>query len=149
MGSSGLRWDGDMAGRGVADAGLLAPYLAALLEAARESGWVAEEPDQHLLPRLLAALEAGVDGLSLVSWRIDAGALELTISKSDGFGPRQTRGAIFRLLGAVAETVTFVRELDNSGQRRFEVCTGTLDGDGPFSGHGHVLRFVVDETAAS
>jgi hypothetical protein len=49
----------------------------------------------------------------------------------------------------VAESVTFVRELDDSGRRRYEVCTGTLDGDSPFSGHGHVLRFVVDETAPS
>jgi len=144
-----LRWDGDKRGRGVADALTLAPHFAALLEAARESGWVAEEPDQHLLPHLLPALEASGGGLSLVSWRIDAGGLELTLSKPDAFGPRQTRGAIFRLLGAVAESVTFVRELDDSGPRRYEVCTGTLEGDSPFAGHGHVLRFVVDETAQS
>ena len=143
-----MRWDGDEQRRDVADAGRLGPHLAALLEAAHEFGWVAEEPDRHLLPHLVATLEVAPKGLALISSRIDGGALELTLSKPEGMGHREIRGAIYRLLGAVAESATFVRELVEPESRRYEACTGTLKGDGPFAGHGHVLCFVIPDAGA-
>jgi len=138
-----MRWEGDERLRGVAGTGGVGPDLATLMVAAGTAGWISEEPDQHLLPHLLAALETATDKLSLVSWRIDGASLELTLSCPDGTSARETRGAIFRLLGTVAESTTFVRETVVDKARRYEVCTGTLDGDGPFAGHGHTLRFVV------
>ena len=138
-----MRWEGDERLRGVAKASGVGPDLATLIAAAGTPGWISEEPDQHLLPHLMAALETANDTLSLVSWRIDGAALELTLSSPDGISARETRGAIFRLLGTVAESTTFVRETVVDKARRYEVCTGTLDGDGPFAGHGHTLRFLV------
>jgi hypothetical protein len=138
-----LRWTGDEQERGVADAGRSVPNIAALLQAAQESGWVAEEPDRHLLPNLIAQLDPARPGLALTSWRIDDGALVLTLSRPESLSARETRSAIFRLLGSVAESATFIREFVEAGSRRYEICTGTLAGDGPFASHGHVLSIVV------
>jgi hypothetical protein len=56
----------------------------------------------------------------------------------------EVREAVYRLLGSVAETATYVR------QRRepptglsFEVVTGIVDGDAAFAPHGHTLSLHV------
>lgn len=144
-----MRWTGDEQQRGVTDAGRFVPDIAALLQAAEESGWVAEEPDRHLLPNLIAQLDTAGGGLALTSWRIDAGALVLTLSRPGGISARETRSAIFRLLGSVAESSTFVRELVEPGLQRYEICTGTLAGEGLFASHGHILSIVVREPGRS
>jgi hypothetical protein len=144
-----LRWTGDGQERGVADAGRSVPHIAALLVAAHESGWVAEEPDRHLLPNLIAQLDPGGPGLALTSWRIDGGALVLTLARPERLSARETRSAIFRLVGSVAESTTFIREFVEAGSRRYEICTGTLAGDGPFASHGHLLSIVVPEPGSS
>src|SRR5687768_1478367 len=54
------RWDTDERGRGVADGGWIAPDVRRLLDTLAEPGWVAEDPDIHLLPHLRRACqEAG------------------------------------------------------------------------------------------
>ena len=144
-----MRRTGDELQRGVTDAGRFVPYMAALLRAAQESGWVAEEPDRHLLPNLIAQFDAAAAGLALTSWQIDVGALVLTLSRPEGISARETRSAIFRLVGSVAESATFIREFVEPGSRRYEICTGTLAGDGAFASHGHILFIVVREPGGS
>jgi len=36
-----------------------------------------------------------------------------------------------------------MRESARDGAMVFDVVTGMLDGDGPYAGHGHLVRFVV------
>ena len=138
-----MRWEGDQRGRGVTDAGRLKVAFESFLKSTRESGWVAEEPEHHLLPPILDALKSGGNGLTMKSWRIDGGALELTLSRGKEMNHRGVRAAVFDIVGRVGESATFIRETVEAGGRRFEVCTGTLDGDGQFSGHGHLLCLLV------
>ena len=51
------------------------------------------------------------------------------------------------LLGTFAESNTHVREETRNGAIDFEITTGLLDSDGPFKGHGHVVRFHVAGSA--
>jgi hypothetical protein len=56
------RWDVDERGRGVADAGALAPGVRELVDALAIEGWVAEQPEAHLLPHIeRACREAGLE----------------------------------------------------------------------------------------
>src|SRR5688572_18333860 len=49
------RWGTDTQGTGVSNAIEAAPAVHRLLEAMADDGWVAEEPEHHLLPHLRAA----------------------------------------------------------------------------------------------
>jgi hypothetical protein len=51
------RWDGDVTGGGVGDAGAFADGADELVDSMRLADWVAEEPELHLLPHLRAACE--------------------------------------------------------------------------------------------
>lgn len=44
------RWDNDERLTGIADASAMEPQVSALLDAMARDGWVAEEPEAHLLP---------------------------------------------------------------------------------------------------
>lgn len=46
------RWDTDERGHGVASGEAFAANVSDLAEAMRDPGWVAEEPELHLLPHL-------------------------------------------------------------------------------------------------
>jgi hypothetical protein len=46
-------------------------------------------------------------------------------------------------VATIAETVTILHEPAVEQGRVLEVLTGSADGDGPFAGHGHTLRFSV------
>jgi hypothetical protein len=132
-----MRWDGDERGRGIGDATALAPGAEELVRALHERGWVAEDADAHLLPHLRAAVAELPLELVRADQRDDgAYVVELTWQGE----PRDLRGAraaVFSLLGAVAETATYVRQRRNDALE-FEVATGIL-GDGAVAPHGHVL----------
>jgi hypothetical protein len=108
---------------------------------------VAEAPDMHLLPHLrAAAAEAGSP------WRLGATSVEedgrYVIEVAWTAGPASrgaVRAAAFRLVGAIAEHSTHVRERRDGGRLEYEVTTGILDGDGPWRGHGHVVLFRIEE----
>lgn len=135
------RWDTDERGTGVRDATAFGEPVRRLLETVATPGWVAEEPEAHLLPHLEATVAER--DLALVDWRDDDGVLELTVSVGDR--PRQAqRAAAYALVAAIAEASTHIREVERDV---FEVITGMLPGDGSFATHGHVLR--VRTTAGS
>jgi len=145
---SGRRWDGDERGEGIADARPFAPGVEELLGATRRPGWVAEQPEVHLLPHLERACEslplqlldarASVDG----SFDVD---LRWT-GEAQRFG--DVRVAVFALVGSFAEPSTYVGQLRSESKEEgdslvFEIVTGFLEGQSSFTPHGHTVRVCV------
>ena len=138
------RWEDDERGTGVASAAPLTDDVATFLAAARDEGWVAEEPLLHLRPKLDAWLADADDR----PWR------DVTVTTD---GPwlvirgvwtadrrlRDLRADAYALLGSFAEGETFVRQRGTAWDRTvvFEVATGLPDAT--FAPHGHLVRLEV------
>lgn len=118
--------------------------------------WVAEEPEAHLLPHLERwCARPGAPLRILSATTAPDGCFEVALEWEGR--DRDLMGvcaACFGLLGAVAESGTYVRQrvpaeasgADGGGAApvaEFEVATGMLDPDTPFSSHGHTLRLRV------
>jgi len=139
------RWDGDVRGRGVADAAQLVPGASELVAAFQEPSWVAEQPDAHLRPHVEDWCRR--DGrLALTGASVDArGSYVLELDWHDEpAGAGQVRAAVFSLIGSFAESATYVRqrrpEYDGpSSSLAFEVGTGELAPTAGFDPHGHVV----------
>ena len=129
------RWDTDERGTGVRDAAAFAQPVRDLLDTLGRDGWVAEDPDAHLLPHLEAATAEA--GRSISSWANVDGVLEIVLRVRDEESRGARRAAAYRLVASIAEASTHVRELEPGV---FEVLTGMLPGDGSFATHGHVVR---------
>ena len=130
------RWDTDTRLAGVRDASEARDAVASLLGTLGRDEWVAEEPEVHLQPHLEAA--AAAYGVTLRRIADVDGALEVDIDAADR--PRlEQRSVVFALIGAIAESSTHVREVDDT----FEVVTGMLPGDGDFASHGHLVRIRI------
>ena len=140
------RWDPDERGIGVGDARAHLGRLEALRAAADEEGWVAEEPDAHLLPHILRHIGDGAP------WAVQA-----TSTEPDGTfvvelrwtGPADAgRGTIqiaaYALIGVVAEGMTVIAEIVDPRGLAFEVLTGMLADQTHFAPHGHTLRLRID-----
>ena len=132
------RWDNDERGHGMADGWAHVPYLRRLLEAMASPGWVAEDPDAHLLPKLSAACQEAGSPWTLLSTRLDGAVYELALAwDREGSGIGRLRADVNALIGSVAEGSGHIRQHMTDGEIRYEVTTGMLDGDSGFSGHGH------------
>ena len=124
------------------------------------SGWVAEDPDAHLLPHLERACEREALPFELLGAGVEEDAAYGVRLRWRG-DPRDLRGiraAAFALIGAVAESATYVRQrrvaadghvptdvdLPGAGDVLFEVATGMLEPDTSFATHGHVLLLRVE-----
>ena len=143
----GLRWDGDERGEGVGDATAFADGAADLVAAMRQPGWVAEEPEVHLLPHLQRACQTlpfEIEDMSLSAEK----SFDVRLRYSEhGRGVGHVRAAVFALLGSFAESATYVRQrrsgpAGNGETLLFEIVTGSLD-DGAFAPHGHTVRITV------
>jgi len=127
------RWDNDERFTGVRDALDAAPAVRALLDAMAQDGWVAEEPEHHLLPHLRrAAAELGAEIRSVDT--LD-GILELAIARGTR-GRGEAKALVFSLVGSIAEQSTHVRQEGDE----FLVASGSIGTDEPFAAHGHLLR---------
>ena len=108
------RWDNDERGVGIADAVALAPRVEALAAAARERGWVAEDPDLHFWPHLDRAINAAGSRWRLVRRHVDGdGTLVVEVAHDAVSGPgvvRPLRADAFALVGTLAESATFIEE---------------------------------------
>jgi hypothetical protein len=137
------RWDPDDRGIGVADARGHLPVLDALRAAAAEDGWVAEAPEDHLLPHIVAAAGEG-SPLDVIATRTTPdGTFELDARWIGEAAPGRAtlRAAAFALIGSVAEVSTVVHEARGPDDEAiFEVMTGQLPDDTAFATHGHTLR---------
>ena len=137
------RWDEDAHGVGVADARGWTPIVETLASLATADGWVAEEPEAHLLPHLAAA--ASGMPVAIRATRTDPdGTFAVDLEWLGDAAPSRAeiRAAVFGLVAAVAETVTVVREPPETRGRVVEILTGSADSEA-FAGHGHTLRFSV------
>jgi hypothetical protein len=134
--SSTRRWDTDTRGVGVGDASVALPAVERLATAMTTDGWVAEEPEAHLLPQLEAG--AATVGVTMNRTASSNGAFEIELAR-DGRTGAEMRMVTLALVSTIAEASTHVRQ---SAEAEFEVVTGMLPGDSPvFAPHGHVLRF--------
>jgi len=139
----GQRWEDDERGIGVGDARAWRPLIEELVGVSGEEGWVAEEPEAHLLPHLIAASAKGPLAIRRSSSQ-DDGTLEVDlvwVGPTDP-GRAEIRSALFDLLAVVAETVTVIHEPPADGGRVLEALTGVRPG-GAFATHGHMLRLRV------
>ena len=141
----GRRWDIDERGRGVASGEAFSPNIEELADAMRRAGWVAEDPEAHLLPHLEAACAAPGSPWTIASWTVDDDGLMVIDVTWDG--PWGTwdllRADAFSFLGPIAEHTTHVRQRTFDGRVEFEMATGTLTTETPFVPHGHVVRLRV------
>ena len=133
------RWDIDEVGHGVADGSRVLPELDRLRAALALPDWIAEQPEAHLLPHLLAAAERL--GLTVTATSLEPDLLTVELAWP-AESPQHVRAAAFTMLASVAEAATSVRQRQVGDETAFEIATGMLDGDSEFAAHGHLLRLV-------
>ena len=135
------RWDNDERYAGVADASAFATAIGDLAALARRPGWVAEDPELHLVPHLR---RADVAGLRLVSCAAGAdGVLEVAADYSPGASRGEIRHRAWMLIAAISESATSVHERADGNTFVFDVVTGIPDGAGHFVTHGHTVRLTL------
>jgi hypothetical protein len=139
------RWDTDERGHGISDASAHLPAINELAELAARPAWVAEDPEEHLLPGIRHGAEA--TGLTITSYATAPdGTFTVHVKGASGKSPREVREAAWTLLGTVAELISMVRENHEDGDVTFEVVTGNPESI-RFATHGHSIRLVVDSAA--
>jgi hypothetical protein len=139
------RWDTDERGIGVGDARAWTPVAETIVAVTTEQGWVAEEPELHLLPHLEAASVDGPLRIRTAATTAD-GTFEVELEWAAAAEPtrRAVRSALFALVGTIAETVTVLHEPPGKRGRVVEILTGSGGGpDGAFARHGHTVRLHV------
>ncbi len=141
MASRRPRWDGDPTGIGIGDAREIVPVLDALRERAVEPGWVAEDPELHLLPHIVAA--AASTGRVVIAGTVTdaAGSFVVDLSWNGDAEPdrKAIRTALYAMVGAIAETTIAIHEPPAAGGREIELVTGSTEATA-FAPHGHVVR---------
>ena len=142
---SSKRWDTDDRYTGVADASSFAPAIEELAALARRPGWVAENPEIHLIPHLQ---DADVPGLRVLGCQpAGDGVLHVTAEYRTGDSRRDIRLHAWALIAAVAEPAASVREYNDGSVIIFDVVTGIPENAGPFATHGHTLRLTLNPPA--
>ena len=135
------RWDDDERGEGVADARSRVPAIEELAGLARTDRWVAEEPEEHLLPGIQDRV--AITGLTLDDVTVEQdGTMRIRLSSAARLSRREIRQSVWSILGGAVEMTTHVRESNHNGSVHFDVVTGTTP-DGSFATHGHTLRIEV------
>jgi hypothetical protein len=141
------RWDTDDRFVGVADASGFAQGIDDLAELARRPGWVAEEPEMHLVPHLQGANVAGLEVVECLT-RQD-GVLVVCATYIPETGRQDLRQRAWALLGSIAELTASVREYVDAEAVVFEMVTGIPDGQGPFASHGHSVTLTLTPAVTS
>lgn len=138
------RWDDDDRGHGVAGGDWIAAEVARLLDTLSEPDWIAEAPDQHLLPHLERACATPGSPWRLIGTqeREAVYVVSLEWNRPDGRA-RDLRADAFALIGQIAESVSYVRQRVEGDEIVFDAVTGMLEGDGRFRGHGHLVQLRV------
>ena len=131
------RWDIDEVGHGVADGSRVLPELDRLRAALASPDWIAEQPEAHLLPHLVAAAERL--GLTVTGTSLEPDLLTVELAGASD-SPRAIAAA-FALVASISEAATYVRQRRGEDMT-FEIATGMLEGDSVFAAHGHLLRLV-------
>ena len=144
------RWDTDKIGHGVADGTPFVPGVQQLLGALHTPKWVAEDPDEHLLPHLRRACESTAAPWSIRATHFIDGVYEVTLQWTRPEGNLALlRADMFGLVGTIAEGTTFVQQRVTADRIAFEVITGLLEGETHFRSHGHLVRLLVEGAAVA
>jgi hypothetical protein len=101
--------------------------------------WIAEAPEEHLLPHLRSFVDRQGSPWRLVSAEASTGG---QVSRG------RLRAEAFALIGSVAELSTYVQERRTDHWVEYEVVTGILTSDSGWQGHGHVLVVRIEEMPA-
>ena len=134
------RWDTDERGTGAGHARDAAPAVQRLLDAMQQDGWVAEDPEAHLLPHITVA----VDRVPTL-WRLESTTDETNRYVIDlewrrrGGKMRDLVADAYALISCIAETHTHITQRKTPATVEFDITTGILAGEGPFAAHGHVI----------
>jgi hypothetical protein len=134
------RWDTDERGRGIGSAAAFAPALERLLGAAREADWVAEEPEQHLLPHVRRLCDER--GWTL-STELEEAVLVLDVGLPAGSERRDLLVAGYAVVGTFSEECTHVEQRASDGTVELDVVTGMPGGSEQFAPHGHTVRLRI------
>jgi hypothetical protein len=116
-----------------------------LLEAMARPGWVAEQPEAHLLPHLerhcaaepcwrISGHSLGADGVFdvVLDWHPETARFD------------QLRRDVFALIATIAEPATYVYQRAVRNEMDFDVVLGVLDAHtSHFKSHGHLVRLRV------
>ena len=109
-----------------------------------DPGWVAEEPEAHLLPHLVAACSQPGSLLQLADARSDGEIFVVELSPVEpDLSVGHLRRAAVELVAAIAEESTFIRQRRNGDVLEFEVTTGTGPGEAAYEPHGHLVRLRI------
>jgi hypothetical protein len=104
-------------------------------------GWLAEDPEAHLGPKLRAWLPAHPEWSLTGTRTLDDGSWEIQVGLAGAPRARDRRAAALALVGSFAEDRCFVEEVRETGPT-FVIVTGQPARDG-FRAHGHVVRLVL------
>jgi len=134
------RWDTDERGIGAGHARDAAQDVQRLLDAMQQDGWVAEDPDAHLLPHIAAAVERAPALWRLVDTddEVNRYVVDLEWRRRRG-NMRDLVTDTYALIGCIAETHAHITHRRGATTVEFDITTGMLGGEGPFAAHGHVV----------
>jgi hypothetical protein len=138
------RWDTDERGHGLASGQAFSPNVAELAEAIGDPEWVAEDPELHLLPHLVAACSEADAPLRIASFRSEGEVFVVELEARDGTDPiGELRRAAVALTATIAEESTHIRQRKKDGVIEFDVVTGSVAPETRFAPHGHLVRLRI------
>jgi hypothetical protein len=137
------RWEEDERGIGVAGGGAFAPGVEGLVATMKTDGWVAEQPEAHLLPHIRRWCEE-TGRFRILGERSEDAVYIVELEWATPEEPfRELRADVFALVGTFAESSTHVRQRSRAGAVEYDVTTGMLEDDTPFRTHGHLVRLRI------
>ena len=112
----------------------------------RADGWLTEDPERHLRPKLDAWLGGHAEWELLATAVAEDGWWEIRACWRDGGEGRvrDLRAAGIGLIGSFAESTTMIRQTEIGGVVAFEVTTGQPGDPNGFAPHGHLVRLLVE-----
>jgi hypothetical protein len=109
-----------------------------------DPGWVAEEPEAHLLPHLVAACDDPGSPLRLDKVWSDNAIFVVELTMRD---PQSSVGPIRRaavvLIASIVEESTHILQRRDGEVLEFDVATGTVSTEAQFAPHGHLVRLRI------
>jgi hypothetical protein len=137
------RWDIDERGHGIASGEAFAPNVSELAAAMGDRTWVAEDPELHLLPHLVAVCSEADAPLRITSASSEGEVFVVELeSRDDTSSMGELRRAAVELVATIAEESTHIRERARDGVVECDVVTGTVASE-HFSSHGHLLQLRI------
>jgi len=118
--------------------------VAELAELMADPGWVAEEPEAHLLPHIVAVCDEPGSPLRLdEAWSDGAVFVVELTTRELGLSVGQIRRAAIALVAAIGEESTHILQRRDGVALEFDVATGSVPSTTRFEPHGHLVRLRI------